>query len=70
MLAHSPSLPLVLDYPNEGRNITAEDEGRIFLALEQHHRVRRVRLGMPILNMQKFIMAMDEVYPALEYLIV
>jgi hypothetical protein len=68
MLAHSPPLPLVVDY-FEVRDITANDEEEISLALEQHHRVRRVRLWMPILNIQKFIMAMDEEYPVLEYLI-
>ena len=30
MLAHSPPLPLVIDY--KGREITAEDEDAIFLA--------------------------------------
>jgi hypothetical protein len=69
MLAHSPPLPLVVDYPDEGRDISAEDEEGIFLALEQHHRVRRVRFGLPVPNLQKLIVAMDEEYPVLEYLI-
>jgi hypothetical protein len=67
MLAHSPPLPLVIDY-NES-DITAEDEEAIFLALEQRDRVRRIRFGMPVLQLQKLIMAIDGEYPILEYLI-
>ena len=67
MLAHSPPLPFVIDY-NEDRDITAEEEG-IILALGKRDRVCRVRLQMPVPNMQKIIMAIDEEYPVLEYLI-
>jgi hypothetical protein len=67
MLAHSPPLPLVIDY--EGTDITAEDEEAIILALEQRDRVRRIRLGIPALQLQKLIMAIDGEYPILEYLI-
>jgi hypothetical protein len=65
MLAHSPPLPLVIDY--RSRVITAEDEEGIILALKQRDRVRRVRLRV---SLQKFIVAMDEEYPILEYLII
>ena len=43
MLAHSPTLPLVIDYFRAltDRDISAEDEEGIILALEQHDRVRR-----------------------------
>jgi hypothetical protein len=68
MLAHSPPLPLVIDY-YEGTDITAEDEEAIILALEQRDRVRRIRLRLPVLKLQKLIMAIDEEYPILEYLI-
>ena len=70
MLAHSPPLPLVIDYFFEGCSITAEDEEGIQLAL-QRGRVRRIRLRMPAPNpnMQKFIKAIDGEYPLLEYLI-
>ncbi len=68
MLAHSPSLPLAIDYFDECRDITAEDEAGLILALEQRDRVRRVRLRMPIQNLQKFIVAINEEYPMLEYL--
>ena len=73
MLAHSPPLPLVIDYDNDDDDkscdITAEDEDGIILALRQRDRVRRVRLEMPLPNLRKVIMAIDEEYPVLEYLI-
>jgi hypothetical protein len=67
MLAHSPPLPLVIDY--EATGIAAEDEEAIFLALEQRDRVRRIRFAIPDLKLQKLIMAIDGEYPILEYLI-
>ena len=69
MLAHSPPLPLTVDYDSED-GITAEDEEGIFLALEQRHRVRHLRLELPVQNLQKLVMAIDEEFPILEYLIV
>jgi hypothetical protein len=69
MLTHSPSLPLTLDYNSED-GITAEDEEGLLLALEQRHRVRHLRLILPVQNLRKLIMAIDEEFPILEYLIV
>jgi hypothetical protein len=69
MLAHSPALPLVVDYDDKDRYITVEEEERIILALRQCDRVHRVRLRMPVPIMEKLIMAIDEGYPVLEYLI-
>jgi hypothetical protein len=69
MLAHAPPLPLSVDYSREG-GITAEDEEGILLALEQRHRVRHLRLIMPVRNLQKVVMAIDGEFPILEYLIV
>ena len=69
MLAHSPPLPLTVDYYSED-GITAKDEEGILLALEQRHRVRHIRLGFPDRILQKLIMAIDEEFPILEYLIV
>ena len=69
MLAHSPPLPLVIDYAGDDRDISAEDEEGIVLALAQRNRVRRVRLRTPVLKLQRFVVAMDEEYPVLEYLI-
>jgi hypothetical protein len=65
MLIHSPPLPLDIEY----RGITAEDEEAITLALKQRDRVRRVRLRLPSTDLQSFIVAIDEEYPILEYLI-
>jgi hypothetical protein len=70
MLAHSPPLPLVIDYPDEYRDIAAKDEEGAILALKQRDRVRRVRLRMPIPNLQKLVAAIDEEYPILEYLVI
>ena len=69
MLSHSPPLPLVIDFFHDHWDITSEDEEGIILALEQHHRVCRVRFMMPIPKLQKLIMAINEEYPVLEYLI-
>jgi hypothetical protein len=66
MLAHSPHLPLVIDY--FGDDITVEEEA-ILLALERRDRVRRIRFKLSVLKLQKLIMAIDGEYPVLEYLI-
>jgi hypothetical protein len=87
MLAHSPPLPLVVEYywgrPYRGRHCNipedeeraiAEDEEGAILALKQRDRVRCVRLRMAVTcsftSLQKLVMAMDEEYPILEYLII
>ncbi|KAI0285883.1 hypothetical protein BGY98DRAFT_943855 [Russula aff. rugulosa BPL654] len=72
MLAHSPPLPLVIDYDGENDDIDAEDEEGITLALEQRDRVRRVRLWMPVSKLQSLLLLMASVeeYPVLEYMIV
>ena len=69
MLAHSPPLPLTVDY-RSGDGITAEDEEGILLALEQRHRVRHLRLIFPVQNLWELVMAIDEEFSILEYLIV
>ncbi len=67
MLAHSPSLPLIVDYVgNDG--ITAEDEKGIMLALQQRHRVRHLRLRFPFWVLRKLVMTIDDEFPNLEYL--
>ena len=69
MLAYSPPLPLIVDYLDEHHNITAEDKAGMMLALQQRDRVRRIRLRMSsVLTLQRFIMALDEELPILEYL--
>ena len=70
MLGHSPALPLVIDYAfSRDWDVTADEEG-IFLALEQRDRICRIRLGMSITNLQKFIVAINDEYPILECLII
>jgi hypothetical protein len=69
MLAHSPPLPLTVDYSRKG-DITAEDEEGLLLALEQRHRVLHIRLILPVQDLRKLAMAIDEEFPILEYLIV
>jgi hypothetical protein len=72
MLAHSPPFPLTIEYLDiDGITtsaLSAEDEHGILLALEQRHRVRHLRLFLPVQNLQKLVMAIDEEFPILEYL--
>jgi hypothetical protein len=70
MLAHSPPLPLLIDYSDKYHDITAEREKGAILALKQRDRVRRVRLDMPVTKLQKLIVVIDEEHPILEYLII
>jgi hypothetical protein len=72
MLAHSPPLPLVIDYFEEDYDIATEAEEGTILALKQRHRVRRIRLRVPVTNLRKLIMAIDseEEYPILQYLVI
>jgi hypothetical protein len=67
MLAHSPPLPLVVNFFDNNRDLTAEDEEAMIFALKQRDRIRRVRVQA--LDMQKFAMVMEEEYPILECLI-
>ena len=74
MLAHSPPLPLVVDYLENADkpDITAEDEEGIILALtgKQRDRVCRVRLCVSFTKLQRIIVVMDDEYQNLEYLII
>lgn len=75
MLAHSPPLPLVIDYWRMGvmgfePSRMVENEEGILLALQHRDRLRRIRIIWPLLSLQKFIMAMDGDFSILEYLYV
>jgi hypothetical protein len=70
MLAHSPALPLIIFYNKKGRDMTAEDEEGILLALSHRDRVHGIHLEMPTPKLGKFITAMDEQFPILENLYV
>ena len=69
MLAHSPLLPLIIDYDNDSCNITEGVDYDIILALEQRERIHRIRLRLPIPNMERLIKVIDGEYPVLKYLI-
>jgi hypothetical protein len=68
MLAYSPLLPIVIDYGDENREVTAEDEGDILLALQRRLRVRHIHLCMPSSKLWKLVEAMNEEFPVLECL--
>ncbi|KAI0246017.1 hypothetical protein BJV78DRAFT_1286860 [Lactifluus subvellereus] len=65
MLAHSPPLPLAINY----RGTTEEDEEDILLALRHHSdRVHYITLTLPSPKLLKIITTMDEQFPILERL--
>jgi len=68
MLAHSPPLPLIIDYVGQEHEVTAEDEERILLALQHRSRIRRIRLWIPASNLRKLVVAISRDFPMLEYL--
>src|SRR6266478_2538322 len=70
MLAHSPSLPLIIDHLDQHDDITAEDEEGIIYALQHRDRVRRIRLVKPIPILEKLIITLDGEYPILEHLLI
>jgi hypothetical protein len=68
MLAHSPPLPLIIDYADKKREFTPLDEEGIKLALRHHSRVRRIRFAMVVPRLQTLINAIDKEFPILGYL--
>ncbi|KAH9963467.1 hypothetical protein BJV74DRAFT_335527 [Russula compacta] len=70
MLAHSPPLPLIIDYGDRNHYVTTEDKDGILLALEQRDRVRSIRLEMPVPSLQKAINALDDGFSILECLFI
>ena len=70
MLAHSPPLPLVINFMTEIRELSVEDEEAILLALQDRARVRRIGLMIPATSLLKPIMAMDGQFPILERLFI
>ena len=68
MLAHSPPLPLVIDYADKKRNFTPLEEEGIKLALRHHDRVRRIRFAMVVPCLRALFSAIDKEFPTLEYL--
>jgi hypothetical protein len=70
MLAHSPPLPLIINYLDPNRDASVEDEEAILLALQDRDRVRRIGLVMPATKLLKPITAMDGQFPVLERLFI
>ena len=56
ILEHSPPLPLIINHVEDSDFVTTEDEEGIILALKHRDRVRRIRLDIPVPNLQKVIM--------------
>ena len=67
MLAHRPPLPLIIDYIGD-HDITAREKEGILVALRKRDRVRRIRLQIPVLDLETLVVALDEEFPMLEYL--
>jgi hypothetical protein len=68
MLAHSASVPLMIDFVGGNHDLTTEDEEGIMLALQHRDRLRCIRLEMPVPALEKFLAAMDDEFPILEFL--
>jgi len=68
MLENSPPLPLIIDHVYHSDSISTEDEEGMMLALQHHHRVRRIRLRISVPNLQKVIAALGNEFPVLEWL--
>jgi len=67
MLARGPPLPLTIDRLHR-HPITAQDNEDILLALKHRDRIRRIRLQIPVPDLETLIVAMDGEFPMLEYL--
>src|SRR5712692_5660877 len=70
MLAHSPPLPLIIDYLDENNDIDAKDEEGLIYAFQQRDRVRRIRIMKPVPILEKLIINLDGEFPILEYLLI
>ena len=67
VLAHSPSLPLIIDHMN-GDLMNPNDEFGILLALQHRDRLRRIRLHIPLPSLRNIVAAMNDEFPILEFL--
>jgi len=68
MLAHSPPLSVIIDYGDEERQMTRQDEEGILLALRNCHQVCHIRLCMPISSIQRLVVGLDGEFPILHHL--
>ena len=65
---HMSHLPLTIDHLDEIHHVTTEVEDGILLVPQQRDRVRRIRLRMSVLNLQKLVVAIHGEFPLLESL--
>jgi hypothetical protein len=70
MLTCSPPFPIIIDYGDQGRELTAQDEEGISLALRRRRRVLRIRLRVPASNLRQLVAALDGEFPILGYLLI
>ena len=71
MLAHSPSVPLIIDHIDDEYHVLApEDEEGIILALQHRDRVRRIRIRKSVSILQKLVVALDGEFPILDHLLI
>ena len=70
MVAHSPPLPLVIDYFEKYCDIAAKDEEGAVLAFKKRDRVRCMCLRMAPTSLRKLIARIVDEYSILEYLLV
>jgi hypothetical protein len=68
MLKFSPPLPLDISFAMEWQTSIEDEEGAL-LALQQHHRVRRINLNLREGALQKLLLVLNKHFPMLEALI-
>ena len=66
MLAHLPTLPLIIQVDQVDRDRNIEE---ILFALEQHNRIRCIHVELSLRVLQKFVMAIDGELPIHEHLV-
>jgi hypothetical protein len=66
MLTYSLPLPLIIDYGDEDREVTVQDEEGILFALRRRRRVRYIRLSMPCSNLRRLLAILDGEFSMLE----
>lgn len=70
MLTRFPAWPLIVDYVDKDRELTAEDKEGIQLALQHPDRVRRIGLWVPNSHLRNLVVAIDGEFPVLEHLLI
>jgi hypothetical protein len=68
MLAHSPPLPIIMDWGDEGRKVNVEKVKDILVSPWCRRRVRRIRLRMSTSNLRTLFVVICSEFARLEYL--